>query len=230
MNQRRFAPRTIAPRATRKRGYLRYGPSPLRRTWAILGPSSGALPFENRRRPQSRVRAHRGVSSAAAILVAIVLEGPVDADGLWKAVDGYEVQQEDPAHRFPRALGKPAHGRRFPTAPTRPRLQGFPRAPEEEKHTPDRLNGREQKSYRRFAPTACSRSAESLITIPDPAITITGIRTRRAACFLEPSALHGRSRSPGHHGGPEAPGCGHRDRSGRRREHSMTTEPGPSRA
>jgi hypothetical protein len=62
----------------------------------------------------------------SSLLGAIVLQGPVDAGGLWKAVDGYEVQQEEPVHRFPRALGKPAHGRRFPTAPTRPRLQGLP--------------------------------------------------------------------------------------------------------
>jgi hypothetical protein len=74
------------------------------------------------------VSAHRGQASGSAILMAIVREGPVDADGLWKAVDGYEVQQEESAHRFPRALGKPANGRRFPTAPTRPRPQGFSRA------------------------------------------------------------------------------------------------------
>jgi hypothetical protein len=74
------------------------------------------------------VPTYSGSTSGSAILMAVVLEGPVDAGGLWKAVDGYEVQQEDAAHRFPRALGKPAYGRRFPTAPTRPRPQGVPKA------------------------------------------------------------------------------------------------------
>ena len=100
--------------------------------------------------------AHTGQGpSVPAILVTIVLEGPVDADGLWKAVDGYEVQQEEPAHRFPRALGKPANGRRFPTSAHQAASPGvFRTSPWRERHTPDRLNGREQTSYRRFAPTA----------------------------------------------------------------------------
>jgi len=67
----------------------------------------------------------RGTTLRVAILMAISPEGPVDADGLWKAVDGYEVQQEESAHRFPRALGKPANDRRFPTAPTGRGVGGF---------------------------------------------------------------------------------------------------------
>jgi len=95
------------------------------------GPSWGLLwsPCPSKLATVLKVVPHTGGSIlGVAILMAIVLEGPVDADGLWKAVDGYEVQQEESAHPFPRALGKPANGRRFPTAPTRPRPQGFPRA------------------------------------------------------------------------------------------------------
>ena len=56
------------------------------------------------------------------------------------------------------------------------------------------LHMRAERSYRRFAPTACSRSAESAFTIPEPAFTISGIRTgswhaARDRCFSASNQL-----------------------------------------
>jgi hypothetical protein len=42
----------------------------------------------------------------------------MDAAGLMESVDGFEAQQQRTRPPFPQALGKPANGRRFPTAPT----------------------------------------------------------------------------------------------------------------
>ena len=97
------------------------------------------------------------------------------AAGLWKAVDGFEVQQADSAHRFPRALGKPAYGRRFSTARTGRGVSSLLTSTDGGETAA--LNRRPEQRYRRFAPTACSRSPESLFTIPDPAFTISGIRS-----------------------------------------------------
>src|SRR5262245_31129064 len=45
-------------------------------------------------------------------------EGPMDAAGLAESVDGFEEHHGGRRPPFPRALGKPANDRRFPTAST----------------------------------------------------------------------------------------------------------------
>ena len=74
--------------------------------------------------------------------------------GCGKPWTASKSSKDEPAHRFPPALGKPANGRRFPTARTRPlRIPSIHNdCPGEVKESG--LNRRVERSYRRFAPTA----------------------------------------------------------------------------
>jgi hypothetical protein len=80
-------------------------------------------------------------------------EGPVDAVGLWKAVDGFEAtagtHPSTPSH-------EPLENRQtnagFPQAPTGRSVRPVHHRQSEEEF--DRLNGPAQNGYRRFAPTA----------------------------------------------------------------------------